>query len=190
MIRGGYITGELRGSDKLNNIDTAKFNRNLHFKSSLYELSGIIEFNFFPYETGNLRYPFTPYIFTGISMFNFNPQARKFDTDTPFDNDGNQTNNEWIDLQPLGTEGQYSSQYPEKSFPISLFNSLFLLELGFKASLGEKFSMAIEYGFEKPLPIILMMLEVFMLVHNIYLWKMKMLLIFPIEVMHASKLYS
>ena len=61
-------------------------------------------------------------------MFNFNPQARKFDTDTPFDNDGNQTNNEWIDLQPLGTEGQYSSQYPEKEPPISLFNSLFLLE--------------------------------------------------------------
>ena len=56
-------------------------------------------------------------------MFNFNPQARKFDTDTPFDNDDNQTNNEWIDLQPLGTEGQHSSQYPEKT-PISLFSLL------------------------------------------------------------------
>ena len=33
VIRGGISTGELRGSDKLNNIDTAKFNRNLHFKS-------------------------------------------------------------------------------------------------------------------------------------------------------------
>ena len=147
-IRGGISVGELRGSDKLNDVDTAKFNRNLHFKSSIYELSGIIEFNFFPYETGNLRYPFTPYIFTGISMFNFNPQARKFDTDTPFDNDGNQTNNEWIDLQPLGTEGQYSSQYPEKD-PYQLIQFAIPVGMGFKASLGERFSMAIEYGLRK-----------------------------------------
>ena len=39
-IRGGISLGELRGSDKLNDVDTAKFNRNLHFKSSIYELSG------------------------------------------------------------------------------------------------------------------------------------------------------
>ena len=71
-IRGGLSFGEIRGSDKENNIDTAKFNRNLHFKSPLYEFAGIIEFNFFPYETGNKRYPFTPYIFSGLSIFNFN----------------------------------------------------------------------------------------------------------------------
>jgi len=147
-IRGGISAGELRGSDKLNNVDTAKFNRNLHFKSSIYELSGIIEFNFFPYETGNLRYPFTPYIFTGLSMFSFNPQARKFDTDTPFDNDGNQTNNEWLDLQPLGTEGQYSSQYPEKD-PYQLIQFAIPIGIGLKASLGNRFSMAIEYGLRK-----------------------------------------
>lgn len=147
-IRGGISAGELRGSDKLNEIDTAKFNRNLHFKSSIYELSGIIEFNFFPYETGNLRYPFTPYIFTGISMFSFNPQARKFDTDTPFDNDGSQSNNEWLDLQPLGTEGQYSSQYPEKD-PYQLIQFAIPVGIGFKASLGNRFSMAIEYGLRK-----------------------------------------
>ena len=70
-LRGALSFGEIRGSDKLNEIDTAKFNRNLHFKSSLYELSGVIEFNFFPYETGNKRYPFTPYIFSGFSLFNF-----------------------------------------------------------------------------------------------------------------------
>ena len=147
-IRGGFSIGELRGSDKLNNLDTAKFNRNLHFKSPLYEVSGIIEFNFFPYETGNVRHPFTPYIFTGISMLNFNPQARKIDTDTPFDNDGNQTNNEWLDLQPLGTEGQYSSQYPEKS-PYQLIQFAIPVGIGLKASLGERFSMAIEYGLRK-----------------------------------------
>lgn len=147
-IRGGLSVGELRGSDKLNQLDTAKYIRNLHFKSSLYELSAIVEFNFFPYETGNSRYPFTPYIFSGISLFSFNPQARKFDTENPFDNDGNETNNEWLDLQPLGTEGQFSSQYPEKD-PYQLMQFAIPIGVGFKASLGDNFSMAIEYGFRK-----------------------------------------
>lgn len=147
-IRANASLGELRGSDKLNDTDTAKFNRNLHFKTPLYELSGIVEFNFFPYETGNLRYPFTPYIFTGISMFSFNPQARKFDTQNPFDNDGNQSDNEWIDLQPLGTEGQYSSQYPEKD-PYQLLQFAIPIGMGLKASLGDRFSMSVEYGIRK-----------------------------------------
>ena len=81
-------------------------------------------------------------------MFNFNPQARKFDTNTPFDNDGNLTNNEWLDLQPLGTEGQYSSQYPEKD-PYQLIQFAIPVGIGFKVSLSEKFSMAIEYGLRK-----------------------------------------
>ena len=38
----------------------------------------------------------------------FNPQARRYDTDNLFDDDGVGTNNEWVDLQPLGTEGQFS----------------------------------------------------------------------------------
>ena len=147
-MRGNVSLGELRGSDKLNDTDTAKFNRNLHFKTPLYELSGIIEFNFFPYETGSLRYPFTPYIFTGISMFSFNPQARKFDTENPFDNGGNQTNNEWLDLQPLGTEGQYSSQYPEKD-PYQALQFAIPIGMGLKASLGDRFSMSVEYGIRK-----------------------------------------
>ena len=147
-LRGGIVLGELRGSDKLNNVDTAKFNRNLHFKSPLYEVSCIVEFNFLPYETGNSRYPFSPFVFTGISLFNFNPQARKFDTENPFDNDGNQTNNEWLELQPLGTEGQYSSEYPGKK-PYQLIQFAIPVGVGFKASLGNNFSMSIEYGFRK-----------------------------------------
>ena len=49
---------EIRGNDKINNVDTAKIIRNLHFRSPIMELSGQIEFNFFEYETGSKRYPF------------------------------------------------------------------------------------------------------------------------------------
>ena len=110
-------------------------------------------------------------------MFNFNPQARKFDTNTPFDNDGNLTNNEWLDLQPLGTEGQYSSQYPEKD-PYQLIQFAIPVGIGFKVSLSEKFSMAIEYGLRKTFTDYIDDVEVFMLAHNIFLWKMKTLLTF------------
>ncbi|MDB2675319.1 DUF6089 family protein [Flavobacteriales bacterium] len=147
-LRGSLSIGEIRGSDKLNEIDTAKFNRNLHFKSSIYELSGIVEFNFFPYETGSKRFPFTPYIFTGFSLFSFNPQARLTDTQNPFDNDGKDSNNPWIDLQPLGTEGQYSTRYPQKD-PYQLIQFAIPLGGGIKASVGDNLSMALEFGFRK-----------------------------------------
>lgn len=147
-IRAGFSAGQVRGSDKLNRVDTAKFNRNLHFRSYIYELSGVIEFNFLPYETGNRRYPFSPYIFTGLAMYNFNPQSRQFDTENPFDNDGKDSNNPWLDLQPLGTEGQQSSHYPEKA-PYQLVQFAIPIGIGLKLSVGDNLSIALEYGMRK-----------------------------------------
>ena len=54
-----------------------------------------LEFNFFPYETDNPNYSFTPYFFTGLAIFHFNPMAKLNDTE--------------YELQPLGTEGQGSN---------------------------------------------------------------------------------
>ena len=146
-LRGGLWFGELRGADKLNELDTVKIQRNLHFKTPLYELSGMIEFNFFDYETGNSRHPFTPFLFTGISIFQFNPQARRYDTPNLFDSDtGN--GNPWTELQPLGTEGQLSSTYPEKD-SYQLMQFAIPIGIGFKLSLNDKFSINAEYGFRK-----------------------------------------
>ncbi len=86
--------GKISGSDIHSNQAFEK-NRNLSFYSTIIEVSPQIEFNFFPYETGNFEYPFTPYIFTGISVFHFNPKA--------------DLNGEIYELQPLGTEGQGSN---------------------------------------------------------------------------------
>ncbi len=147
-LKASAWSGELRGNDKLNNVDTAKINRNLHFRSPIMELSGQIEFNFFEYETGNNRYPFSPFIFTGISFFKHNPQARRYDTENPFDRDGYGTNNEWVELQPLGTEGQNSAHYPQKD-PYTLTQIAIPLGVGIKWSLGEKFSLVAEYGMRK-----------------------------------------
>ncbi len=144
----GFLLGEFRGNDKDNLVDTAKLNRNLHFKSPIYELSAIVEYNFLPYETGNYNYPFTPYVFGGIGLFQFNPSARLYDTENVYDSDLDNSNNPWVELQPLGTEGQNSTNYPEKT-SYQLTQISIPLGIGIKVSLGKNFSMSAEYGVRK-----------------------------------------
>lgn len=86
--------GKISGSDT-HAKSGFELDRNLSFQTTILELSPQIEFNFFPYETGNPEYPFSPYLFTGISVFRFNPKA--------------ELNGELFELQPLGTEGQGSN---------------------------------------------------------------------------------
>jgi hypothetical protein len=83
--------GKISGDDALSNYAFNR-DRNLSFYSNVLDISPLIEFNFFPYETGNYYYPFTPYLFTGISIFHFNPKA--------------ELGNDVYELQPLTTEGQ------------------------------------------------------------------------------------
>lgn len=147
-LKASAWSGELRGSDKKNVVDTFKINRNLHFRSPIIELSGQVEFNFFEYETGSTRYPFSPFIFAGLSIFKHNPQARRFDTENPYDRDGFGTSNDWIELQSLGTEGQNSFHYPEKE-AYSLTQFAIPLGVGIKWSLGQRFSLVAEYGIRK-----------------------------------------
>lgn len=71
--------------------------RNLSFQSDIFEGAGQIEFNFLPYIHGSKDHFFTPYVFAGISFFNFNPMTER-------------DNGELVELQPLGTEGQLRGQ--------------------------------------------------------------------------------
>ncbi len=64
--------------------------RGLNFKTKVNDVALLAEFNFFDYWTGSKRDYITPYIFAGISVFNFNPCAY----------DG-------TELQPLNTEGNF-----------------------------------------------------------------------------------
>jgi hypothetical protein len=69
-----------------------ELDRNLSFRSAIFEIGPQVEFNFLPYETGNSQFPFTPYLTSGFMIFKFNPKADLGD--------------ESYELQPLGTEGQ------------------------------------------------------------------------------------
>ena len=114
--------------------------RNLSFKSHIMEFSAQIELNFLQYFTGSSTHRFSPYIFTGLSVFSFNPQGQYYDPKT------GQTN--WYDLQPLGTEGQGSVAYPDRK-PYSLTQLAIPFGIGFKFSLNKKICIGLEWGMRK-----------------------------------------
>ena len=88
-----------------------------------------------PYETGNSLYPFSPFVFTGISIFNYNPQAEASD-------------GQWYDLQPLGTEGQETTLRPYlKKYALTQFSIPF--GGGIKVSVNKNFNLILEYGIRK-----------------------------------------
>ena len=67
--RANILLGQISGDDRLENRDSLSNARGLHFKSNIYELSGNVEFNFLPYELGNPRYKWTPYLFLDFQCF-------------------------------------------------------------------------------------------------------------------------
>lgn len=122
-------------SDERESDDTIAFDRGLHFRSPVYELSGQIEFNFLPYQPGNPLYPWTPFIYTGISLFHYNPQAEN-------------KNGEWVNLQELGTEGQGTQDYLDRE-KYSLIQFAIPMGGGFKIAVNESFNIILEYGIRK-----------------------------------------
>ena len=135
VVKSELLLGYIRADDARNRNDTMKLNRNLHFRSPIYELSGQVEFNFLPYETGNSLYPFTPFIFAGVSLFRFNPKAEA-------------NNGEWVALQPLGTEGQGTTSFQDrKKYAITQFS--IPMGGGFKIAVNKTFNIILEYGIRK-----------------------------------------
>lgn len=123
-ISYGHIKADDAQSD-----DPFSKNRNLNFKTTILEGTGQFEFNFFPYQTANPSTLFTPYMSVGLSIFRFNPKA--------YYNGG------YIDLQPLGTEGQGTSANPDKDL-YKRTNLAFVFGGGFKWKIGRRWSVVLE----------------------------------------------
>ena len=122
-------------SDERESADTIAKERYLHFRSPVYELSGQLEFNFLPYQPGNPLYTWTPFIYTGVSLFHYNPQAEN-------------GNGEWVDLQELGTEGQGTTTFPDRD-KYSLIQFAIPMGGGVKIAVNESFNIILEYGARK-----------------------------------------
>lgn len=111
--------------------------RNLSFRSNIFEVDALVEFNFRPFGPGATESAWTPYIFGGIGVFHFNPMAQYYDKDD---------NVQWAALQPLHTEGQGTSLYPDRR-PYALVQLCMPFGVGVKVRLNKTFSLTAEYGF-------------------------------------------
>ena len=113
--------------------------RNLHFRSDLWEAAVVAEFNFAPFGPMPTDRRWTPYLFGGLAVFHFNPQASIAEPGGGI---------RWVDLQPLHTEWQGSAAYPDRRV-YRLTQVSLPFGLGIKWRLGKHFSLAAEYGFRK-----------------------------------------
>jgi hypothetical protein len=101
-FKGGIYFGNISGYDgnKDSSIAGAAWYREFEFTSHLLDLHAQIEYNILPFISGNKLRNWSPYVFTGISVFNFSPKAT--------------LNGVVHKLQPLGTEGQGRPGYGPK----------------------------------------------------------------------------
>lgn len=131
--RANLFFGNIEGHDSFSNSEAAQ-QRNLSFKSPITEFSGQLEFNFMDYQIGMEKHRFSPYIFFGIAGFKFNPQG--------------QFGNNWVSLQPLGTEGQgLDGGASKKKYKLVQMSIPF--GVGAKANLSKNIGVSFEWGLRK-----------------------------------------
>jgi hypothetical protein len=92
-----------------------RYERNLSFRSPISEIALIAEFHplyiFINWANSDQPPPhLSPYLLAGVGYYHFNPQAKYI-------------NGDWVDLQPLHTEGEGFPQYPNvKNYSLNQFN--------------------------------------------------------------------
>ena len=122
-FRAGINTGSVKGDDSQSG-NPDQLQRNLNFKSRITEFNILGEFNFLEYRISSDKYKFTSYLFLGLDVFMFRPQAF--------------INNQWIDLQPLRTEGQ------DKRYKLTQMSIPF--GIGVKMNVSKQVGIGFEWG--------------------------------------------
>ena len=125
-LRNAIYFGTIAGDDA-RSASFSQQQRNLSFKSRIYEFHSVAEFNFLEYEIGDEKRMFTPFMFAGVSAYNFSPKAL--------------LGNQWVGLQQLHTEAQ--------SKPYKLTQIAIPFGAGIKTMLAERIGLVVEWGLRK-----------------------------------------
>ena len=128
--------GSISGSDA-NSTELRNRIRNLDFRSHMFEGSLIAEFNLLGYQPRGHEKMFSPYIFVGIGVFNFNPYTTHFDPNL----DGQRAY-----LRDLNTEGQGSGTFSNRA-PYATTQVSIPMGVGFKYAINSNLTLGIEVGF-------------------------------------------
>lgn len=155
-LQASLLYGTIKGSDSesANKADAEngvfRYQRNLSFRNRIKEFSVIAVFDYFKNHGAFQDRPsWTPYIFFGMALFHNNPQAKAPLTDL----DGNELSEggKWVDLQPLGTEGQRVLLQDEdannKIKPYSRVQVAIPFGIGFRFRLSTQFDISSEFSF-------------------------------------------
>jgi hypothetical protein len=135
-LRLTFNQGWMRASDQLAFVDVPRTRRNLSFRSPVTEMAATVTYEFFgTTRKYKFRPKYTPYMLAGIGVFYFRPQAK--------------LGNEWIDLQPLGTEGQFLPNCPTCPKPYRLVQVSIPMGLGVRYRLTERIDLWFEIGMRK-----------------------------------------
>ncbi|MBK8700216.1 MAG: hypothetical protein IPN29_12075 [Saprospiraceae bacterium] len=125
-LKFGALLGKIKGDDAFSSQQW-QIERNLNFRSTLFELSLMGEYYIFGFDPFAGEQIFSPYITAGLAGFYFNPTT---------DYQGNT-----YELQPLGTEGQGSAAYGKKY-------SKYAVSVPFGAGAIIKAGQSFDVGFE------------------------------------------
>lgn len=125
-LKANIMFAKVHASDAISN---GSYERNLSFKSPITELSVQAEVNFLKLYNQKGYNRFSPYVFAGIAVFSFNPQA--------------ELNGKTYDLQPFGTEGQ-GLVLGKKEYALCSFAIPF--GIGLKVNIGRYVSLGAEWG--------------------------------------------
>ena len=130
--------GRIKAADE-NSREQGLRNRNLSFRSNIFELGAALELSIIPFgwhqenKKDESYYRFAPYISAGLNMFHFNPQTKY---------KGN-----WVDLQPLRTEGQGQGTVNVNQYALTQF--AIPVGLGIKYQINSRFVLGFELGLRK-----------------------------------------
>ena len=152
-FRLSAMYGGLEGDDAWYEDQEDPERRNLSFVSNLWDFTGAAEINLRRMDMKD-KSGVIPFVFTGFSVFKYNPKAQFiYDPNSPYvtylapgtyaslqERDG-----EWVELQPLGTEGQETTEYNERK-RYHLTQIAIPFGAGIKFKFNHKWTMAVEYG--------------------------------------------
>lgn len=120
------LKGSLEADDKQSKLANIR-SRNLSAFSDLWQVSLSGQWYFLPFRPHKRQGAVAAYLGAGVAVFSFNPMTKY--------------NNEWIALQPLGTEGQGQAGYKA---PYALVQAAIPVQVGFKYAISKHLHLSLE----------------------------------------------
>lgn len=121
--RFGFNYGSVSADDS-KSIEADQLERNLNFRSKIYEFHSVAEFNFVEYRIGHPKHYQSLYLYGGLGGFYMNPQAN--------------IGNGYVDVENMKNEGQTKSY--------SKIQICIPFGIGYKWSITDNMGLAIEWG--------------------------------------------